>query len=1089
MSTNLYGSSVYAVSNDNTQISKMNYEGIELTADGITVSISPAGLNTTNPDGIQMACDLDMNTNNITNTKDIYCETLHYINLDPSISGTQSLEDTLGFGNSAGTYNIDMSGNNIIKINSLNSDNNLNINAITSLNITTPNVNNGLSEYNWVDGDKKNLINAGIIVISDSSFNTSINLLPEYGISVTDTTDVSIYPITKATLMNQDGISMSNDFDASSNPIIGVKLTPDLNTLVLTELISNNNPIFKITDNTNSLSLSSTLIHFSDEINITDNINSINNDIQKNLQIITPNQLNLLVGSPGGDNVINIQSDTNIKGGLNGSGYLQILNEFGQLLLRGDYVKTTSTNNIDLESTNGNISLLASTTSIIGRINLNSPAYLSNEPLQSDISHIIPSTQWVETYVSNHTLSGPTGPTGLQGSPGLSSSLFNYKAETVLTSPPIASGYIEWNTNSQTSASIIYVSHIDNNNNDVEVLLGSLNSNNVLIIQDKTNSNNYQKWSITGVSVVTNSYITYNVSLIISTHSFSNNNEVLLIVQSVGTQGPTGNTGPTGITGSIGPTGPTGIAIQSLAQTLLIGNSAGSTGINMNGNNINNVNFINGTQNSNLTMGVTGNSSNVNINGGDKISLIAYGNSGDNIYLNATNGNTTFSSANTTLMAAAGEVIINSNNENITLNAYTRGILLNGGDGTLYGLDSNNITLTTQDGTLSGGHIGNIKLNSAGSILETSQLVSLVDGINTTHINLDMRTLIDQVPTIEFEKDSLFAFIYKNNDMYITTDQGLQITSDKQLTITSNFDSIDLYAVNGNVNVNSNLNMNTYDITSANSITSTNFYGVLNGNATSANTATNATNATNVAIADDTTSAIFYPVFVSNNTGNLPLKVDKTTNPLSYNPSSGNLTATTFTGALAGNATTATTAANTGMVYLQTLTGTITGVAGATTYTLPSIFTTVYKNYKIHFTFGENTFTAYPSVNLNGFSGTNVPTVGDIYGYDMTSGVLTAINLATQTLSTSPLQLTGACLPNCQLEFDVFNVGYTTLQSNNIIRIVCNSTFNNPGVKGIKNITVMINQNSSSTITGLSLQSVLGAGNNPTWTAKIYGYK
>ena len=222
-----------------------------------------------------------------------------------------------------------MNEHDIIKINNLKSDNTLNIISTTSLNIETPNVNKGASKYNWVNGNYKNLIDANNIIISYadnlSASYVSINIVPETGISVTDTDDISIHPLTKGTLMNQDGISMSNNFDASSNPITGLKLTPESNTLVLTELISNNNPIFKITDNTNSLSLSSTLIHFSDEINITDNINSINNDIQKNLQIITPNQLNLLVGSPGGDNVINIQSDTNIKGGLNGSGYLQII--------------------------------------------------------------------------------------------------------------------------------------------------------------------------------------------------------------------------------------------------------------------------------------------------------------------------------------------------------------------------------------------------------------------------------------------------------------------------------------------------------------------------------------------------------------------------------------------------------------------------------------------------------------------------------------------------------------------------------------------------------------------------------------------
>jgi len=90
-------------------------------------------------------------------------------------------------------------------------------------------------------------------------------------------------------------------------------------------------------------------------------------------------------------------------------------------------------------------------------------------------------------------------------------------------------------------------------------------------------------------------------------------------------------------------------------------------------------------------------------------------------------------------------------------------------------------------------------------------------------------------------------------------------------------------------------------------ITATTFTGNLSGNAS---TATTATNATNSAITDDNTNATYYPVFVSNNTGNLPLKVDKTTNPLSYNPSTGVLTSTTFTGALSGNSTTATTATN-----------------------------------------------------------------------------------------------------------------------------------------------------------------------------------
>jgi len=80
------------------------------------------------------------------------------------------------------------------------------------------------------------------------------------------------------------------------------------------------------------------------------------------------------------------------------------------------------------------------------------------------------------------------------------------------------------------------------------------------------------------------------------------------------------------------------------------------------------------------------------------------------------------------------------------------------------------------------------------------------------------------------------------------------------------------------------------------SVTSTTFNGNLNGSVS------NATNATNVNITEDNASATaLYPVFVSDNTGNLPLKVDKTTTPLSYIPSSGTLSSSIF---IAGNSST-----------------------------------------------------------------------------------------------------------------------------------------------------------------------------------------
>jgi hypothetical protein len=65
----------------------------------------------------------------------------------------------------------------------------------------------------------------------------------------------------------------------------------------------------------------------------------------------------------------------------------------------------------------------------------------------------------------------------------------------------------------------------------------------------------------------------------------------------------------------------------------------------------------------------------------------------------------------------------------------------------------------------------------------------------------------------------------------------------------------------------------------------------IDGSAGSATTAGTATNANNIAITDDTsTNADYYPVWVTNSTGNLPAKVTST--KLKFNPSSGVLTTT-----------------------------------------------------------------------------------------------------------------------------------------------------------------------------------------------------
>ena len=103
------------------------------------------------------------------------------------------------------------------------------------------------------------------------------------------------------------------------------------------------------------------------------------------------------------------------------------------------------------------------------------------------------------------------------------------------------------------------------------------------------------------------------------------------------------------------------------------------------------------------------------------------------------------------------------------------------------------------------------------------------------------------------------------------------------------------------------INIDAGVVTGATSITSTAFVGGLTGAVTgNADTATLATTAT--ITANNSTDETIFPVFVDGATGTQGLETDT---GFTYNPSSGMLTAAGFTGALTGNASTATTLATT----------------------------------------------------------------------------------------------------------------------------------------------------------------------------------
>jgi hypothetical protein len=291
-----------------------------------------------------------------------------------------------------------------------------------------------------------------------------------------------------------------------------------------------------------------------------------------------------------------------------------------------------------------------------------------------------------------------------------------------------------------------------------------------------------------------------------------------------------------------------------------------------------------------------------------------------------------------------------------------------------------------------------------------------------------------------------------------------------------------------------------------------------------------------VGVTDTTTNSTFYPTFVSGAGTGATLRADIATGPLTYNPFTGAMTATSFVGALTGNSDTSTRATNiagglggsipyqtavnatsllangsvgqvltsngttlapswgtpVGMVKLGTSSVAITGSASAQNLSFTGIFTTTYRNYKIILRpTTQISFTAYPSYALQAFSGTAVPTIASLYGFEITSsapGVVTPIYTSGATISSAPLIFAVTSFANKEVQFDVLNVGYAVTQSQQVI-LMCKSVYSNPGISGASDRTINATALSGATITGLIIQQTnIGAGNNFTLEASIYGY-
>jgi hypothetical protein len=166
--------------------------------------------------------------------------------------------------------------------------------------------------------------------------------------------------------------------------------------------------------------------------------------------------------------------------------------------------------------------------------------------------------------IANTAAIGATGPIGATGLTGQSSTFYNYKADTTITSGTPAINTLYWNNATQISSAVVTLSHIDALGNDLDVFFPLFKTNDTFVIQDQSNSNNFQTWKISATpTVVLNSYISIPVTLVTSggTSQFTNNQQLIFAIVTSGLQGSTGATGlvgPFGATGLVGSTGSTG---------------------------------------------------------------------------------------------------------------------------------------------------------------------------------------------------------------------------------------------------------------------------------------------------------------------------------------------------------------------------------------------------------------------------------------------------------------------------------------------------------------------------------------------------
>jgi len=208
-------------------------------------------------------------------------------------------------------------------------------------------------------------------------------------------------------------------------------------------------------------------------------------------------------------------------------------------------------------------------------------------------------------------VSGTNGTSGTSGVNGQSNSLFPYNARVSITSGDPGNTNIIWNNATQSASTQINISHLDRNNDDIDVFLALIPSGTTIIIQDQNNSSQFQKWIVgVGVEVAPNSYWTFPITLVQSTFQFTGGENILFIVAQLpsGTSGTSGTSGINGTNGTNGTSGSSGVSgSNGTSGTSGVNGDAGSSGTS----GANGTNGTSGTSGANGTSGVNGSSDGV----------------------------------------------------------------------------------------------------------------------------------------------------------------------------------------------------------------------------------------------------------------------------------------------------------------------------------------------------------------------------------------------------------------------------------------------------------------------------------------------